>query len=466
MKTGKAVGSNLEYEITKSEITKFEIRKSIAKMILPILISSVLEMSVGIISMKLIGNLGFIAIGAMGLSTRVRGIIWAVYKGIAIGVQVVIAQAYGAGDKGRIKDALKQTVGSIFIISILFLTTMLFVPEFWLKIFGAKGELLGVSADVLRVVGVGMPFLGVILIISGALQGKGDAMTPMIISGIMNILNVVFGLILVRGLFGFPVLGLMGAAIALALSQAVAALIALWFILKKGGLLEGVKINQFFTFTKNIMASVYKTGIPSALESLFWQLSAIILIRAILTYGDASYAAYQLGLQAESIAYMPAAGFQVAATAYIGRYLGAKDPVMAKRYLREILLGAVIISIIGGGALVLFPKVLLGFMTDDQSLISIGTFYLIVCGLAQVPQNIAGVLGGALRGAGYTKMPMYAAGIGLYLVRVPIALAAAYVLNLSVNVVFFAIGFDMAVRLVLNSFLYLKTNIYERPKLV
>jgi putative MATE family efflux protein len=416
--------------------------------------------------MKLIGNLGFIAIGAMGLSTRVRGIIWAVYKGIAIGVQVVIAQAYGAGDKARIKDALKQTVGSIFIISILFLSTMLFVPEFWLKIFGAKGELLGVSADVLRVVGVGMPFLGVILIISGALQGKGDAMTPMIISGIMNILNVVFGLILVRGLFGFPVLGLMGAAIALALSQAVAALIALWFILKKGGLLEGVKINQFFTFTKNIMASVYKTGIPSALESLFWQLSAIILIRAILTYGDASYAAYQLGLQAESIAYMPAAGFQVAATAYIGRYLGAKDPVMAKRYLHEILLGAVIISILGGGALVLFPKVLLGFMTNDQSLISIGTFYLVVCGLAQVPQNIAGVLGGALRGAGYTKMPMYAAGIGLYLVRVPIALAAAYVFNLSVNVVFFAIGFDMTVRLVLNSFLYLKTNIYERPKLV
>ena len=190
------------------------------------------------------------------------------------------------------------------------------------------------------------------------------------------------------------------------------------------------------------------------------------MIRAILTYGDASYAAYQLGLQAESIAYMPAAGFQVAATAFIGRYLGAKDPVMAKRYLREILLGAVVISIIGGGALVCFPTVLLGFMTNDQSLIAIATFYLVVCGLAQVPQNMAGVLGGALRGAGYTKMPMYAAGIGLYLVRVPIALSAAYVFNFSVNIVFLAIGLDMSVRLVLNSFLYLKTNIYERPKLV
>lgn len=445
---------------------KLEIRLSIFKMILPILISSILEMTVGIISMKLIGNLGFIAIGAMGLSTRVRGIIWALYKGIAIGVQVVVAQAYGAGNDERIKNALRQTIGSVFIISILFLATMCFVPQLWLKIFGADGELLTVGTEVLRVVGFGMPFLGIILIISGSLQGKGDAVTPMIISGIMNVLNVIFGLILVRGLFGFPELGLMGAAIALALSQAVAAIIGLMIVMSKSGLLNGVRLVDFFKFTKDIINSVYKTGIPSALESLFWQLSSIILIRAILTYGDASYAAYQLGLQAESIAYMPAAGFQVAATAYIGRHLGANRPDLAKSYLKEILLGAVFVSVIGGGLLVLFPSALLGFMTNDAELIKIGVVYLIICGLAQVPQNVAGVLGGALRGAGYTKMPMYAAGVGLYMVRVPIAILAAYVFNFSINVVFLAIGVDMTVRLLLNSVLYFKTNIYQNPKLV
>ena len=114
------------------ELTKLHIRKDIIKMILPILASSVLEMGVGIVSMKLIGNLGFVAIGAMGLSTRVRGIIWAVYKGIAIGVQVVVAQAFGAGNDDKIKEAIKQTLGSVFILSIAFLLTMLFVPTFCL----------------------------------------------------------------------------------------------------------------------------------------------------------------------------------------------------------------------------------------------------------------------------------------------------------------------------------------------
>ena len=86
--------------------------------------------------------------------------------------------------------------------------------------------------------------------------------------------------------------------------------------------------------------------------------------------------------------------------------------------------------------------------------------------MAQVPQNMAGVLGGALRGAGYTKMPMYAAFVGLYMVRVPIACVAAYLLDWSVNIVFLAIGVDMTVRLLLNGFLYYKTNIYENPRIV
>ncbi|GAB6107891.1 MATE family efflux transporter [Fusibacter bizertensis] len=446
---------------------KIEIRKTILKFLIPILISSMLEMMVGIVSMKLIGNLGSDAIGAMGLSTRVRGIIWAVYKGISIGVQVVIAQALGANDHKRIKQALMQTVGSIFILSAFFLVTMLFLPKFWLgTIFGAEGILLIRGIEVLKIVGCGMPFLGVILIVSGSLQGKGDATTPMIISGLMNILNVVFGIVLVNGLLGFPEMGLKGAAIALALSQAVAAVVALIVILKSQSLLRGESIKGFFIFTKDVMKSVYSTGIPSAIESLFWQLSSIILIRAILSYGDASYAAYQLGLQAESVAYMPAAGFQIAATAFIGRHLGAKNTDLAKVYLAEILKGAVLISVIGGGLLVFFPNALLGFMTSDQELIRIGSFYLIVCGLAQVPQNMAGVLGGALRGAGYTKMPMYAAFVGLYAVRVPIACISAYLLHWSVNIVFLAIGVDMAVRLVLNGFLYFRTNIYENPKIV
>ncbi len=446
--------------------TKKTIRIEIARMILPIMMANILEMLVGLVSMGLIGNLGFIAIGAMGLSTRVRGILWAIYKGIAIGGQVVIAQALGRNDHDRIREASRQTLASIFMLSLFFSLSMWFYPEFWLKIFGAKDELLIVGSEILRIVSCGLPFLGLIIVISGAMQGKGDAVTPLIISSVMNALNLIFGILLVNGLLGFPRLGLKGAAIAMVISQFLAAVLGIKLALKKSGILFGLNYLNVFKFSKDIMGSVYKTGIPSALESLFWQISSILLIRAILTYGDDVYAAYQLGLQAESIAYMPAAGFGIAATAYIGKFIGAEDPETAKLYFKEIMKGVLILSVIGGGALVILPASLLGLMTSDGALIKIAVIYMIICGFAQVPQNLAGVLGGALRGAGYTKMPMYSAGLGLYGVRVPMALLSAYIFHLSVNMVFLAIGLDMGIRLLLNGYFYYKIDIYKNPRLV
>ncbi|MBN2797500.1 MAG: MATE family efflux transporter [Clostridia bacterium] len=445
---------------------KLEMRIAIFKMIMPILLSSVLEMMVGFISMALIGNLGSVAIGAMGLATRVRGIIWSVYKGIGIGAQVVTAQAVGAEDEMRVKDTIKQTIGSIFIISVLFLTTMLVFPSFWLSIFSAKDSLLSTAISVLRIVAFGMPFLGIVIIISGILQGKGDAFTPMVISIFMNITNAFVGIVLVKGLLGFPELGLKGAAYAMVISQGLAALMGLYFLVRKKGLISGATPWSFFQFTKPILKSVYSTGIPTAIESLFWNISSILIIRSILTYGNDAYASYQLGLQAESLAYMPMAGFQIAATAFVGRYLGAHDPKTAKTYFKEIVKWAFILSIFGGSILVFLPKQVLGIMTQDQNLIHRAVIYLIFCGLAQVPQNVAGVLGGALRGAGYTKLPMYAAGIGIYVVRVPIAMLSAFVFNWSVNIIFLAIALDMTVRLFLNSVLYFKTDIYENPHIV
>lgn len=435
---------------------KSAIRKDIVTLIAPILASNILEMLVGIISMALIGNLSSIAIASMGLSLRVRGLVWAVYKGVAIGAQVVVAQAYGISNDERVKKATQQTVGSVALISLAIVGTMWFFPEPFLKIFNAKAELLEMSKSLLKVVALGFPFLGTVIVISGALQGKGDAKTPLYINTIMNVLNVVIGFILVKGLFGIPAMGLMGAGWAMVLAQMIAAIIGIVVLVSRNGALGGATWRGFFKFTASEMRSIYKTGIPSVIESLFWQISSILLIRSILTYGDDALAAYQLGLQAESIAYMPAAGFQVAATAYVGKYLSAKKVKLAKAYLKEIVFWAVIVSIVGGGLLVFLPKVILGMMTPHQHLIAMGTVYLIYCGLAQVPQNVAGVLGGALRGAGYTTIPMISAGIGLYLVRIPIAFIAAYWMHWSINIIFLAIAIDMGVRLILNVCFYKK----------
>ncbi len=443
-----------------------EMRASIFKMILPILISSVLEMLVGFVSMSLIGDLGAVAIGAMALSQRVRGIIWSVFKGIGIGLQVVVAQATGKADNERSRAAIAQTLTTIFLLSILFILTMLIFPKPWLSIFNPKAQLMAMAIQVLRVVSIGLPFLGIVIVSSSGLQGRGDAVTPLIINGAMNIFNIFFGLWFVRGGFGLPAMGLMGAAYAMVLAQCIAAILGVWLLLKANGILNGLKISAFTHCLSHLSFVVYQTGIPSVLESLFWNVSSIFLTRYILEYGNDAFAAYQLGFQAESLAFMPAVGFQVAATAFVGRYIAAKDPKRAKAYFEEIMRWAFAVSLLGSFILIFLPKWVLGLMTSDVKLIEIATMYMIICGIAQAPQNIAGVIGGALRGAGFTGLPMITSGIAIYGIRLPLSYLCAYVFKWPVTIIFVAIAIDMFMRLFLNGFFYIKKNIYQKPKIL
>lgn len=171
----------------------------------------------------------------------------------------------------------------------------------------------------------GLPFLTIILIVAGILQGTGNAKTPMRIAFIMNLLNLGFSYALIFGHFGFKPMGLKGAAISTVLAQIIASLLGLWVLFSQGGILSYSTGKNSFKLDKEEVVSIYKVGLPSSFESIFWQIAAIIITKIILSHGEVALAAYQLGLQAESISYMPAAGFGVAATTFIGQTLGSGE---------------------------------------------------------------------------------------------------------------------------------------------
>ncbi len=102
---------------------------------------------------------------------------------------------------------------------------------------------------------------------------------------------------------------LRGAAISTVLAQAIAALLGLWVLFSQDGILSYGTGENSLRLDKKEVVSIYKVGLPTAFESIFWQIAAIIITKAILSYGgEVAFAAYQVGLQAESISYMPAAG--------------------------------------------------------------------------------------------------------------------------------------------------------------
>ncbi len=440
---------------------KSDINKKIYAMIIPITIENILQMTAGLVSMGLVGRIDAIAISALGISLRLVQLVWAIYKGIATGAMIFVAHSLGANNHKKMVNVIRQGLLSIVILGcLLHLAIFILTPQL-LSVFGPKPELLRAAVSYMKIASWGLPFLAIVVVVGGIFQGMGNAKLPMRVTFIMNIINIIVGYLLIFGKLGFPPLGIRGAAIAAVVSQGIAACIDLYILFNKNGLLHSYLNKKILAIDIKQVLEIYRVGIPTSLESAFWQIAAVILTRAMLTFGETAFAAYQLGLQAESISYMPGMGFGIAATAFVGQALGSRDKSLAKRYLKEIYKGGMLITSISVIILVFFPKTMMSLLTNKEELINLGAIYLILMGLVQFPQNTTSIIVGAMRGAGYTKMPMIIAGIGLWGIRVPFTLIATYLLKLSIIAIWVIIAIDMLFRFIVVLIMYKYKNIYE-----
>lgn len=442
------------------------IKNKILSMILPITGENVLQMTAGIVLMAMIGRIDAYAVGAIGIATVLYRILWGIFKGIATGTSVLVAQSHGANNYKKLKSVAEQS----FIISlgtaIVFQQLLFWFAKPLLTVFNPNPDLLLNGVLYLKIISWSLPFAAVILLVAGILQGMGNARTPMIAVGILNIVNIAVGFILVTGKVGIPSLGLRGAGYAYNAAYITSALFGIIMLFGKNGIISNMGDKLDFKFKSDEALMILKLGLPTSFETSFWQAASIFLTRAILTYGELAYSAYQLGLQAESISYMPATGFGVAATTFVGYALGSKDKELGKKYLKQLIKYTIIVTIFAGGVLILFPKQIMGILVKESEVIRIGAMYLFVMGVTQLPQNISGVLNGALRGAGYAKVPMINAGIGLWIIRVPFVLAMAYIFKADILWIWIGIGIDMCFRLVFSYLYFKRKDIFEKDALI
>lgn len=450
---------------TEKQYSLQEIRKKIYSMILPITIEGVLQLTAGLVSMALIGRISSsdpTPVNAISISSRITQIVWALFKGITTGASVFVAQAYGSGNYKKLKGVIQQTLLSSILLVIIFQQIIYWNAPAILSIFNPGPELLENGVLFLKTISWGLPFMVIMLVVAASLQGMGNAKTPMLIALTMNLINIVISYLLIFGNLGMPSLGIKGAAIATATAQFIGALIGLYVLFSKGGVLNTHVNKNFFKINMKQIREVYKVGFPTSLESIFWQVAAIILTKAILTFGDTQAAAHQMGLQAEAISYVPAAGFGIAATTFIGQALGSKNSKLGKAYLKETLKGTLWVTAFCASILIFLPKVVMAMLTENTEVINLGAKYLIIMGLVQVPQNISGVLNGALRGAGFTRVPMFVAAAGLWGIRVPLTLLFAYKFHSTIVAIWIIMGVDLIVRFILSFIIYKTKNIYDR----
>lgn len=408
----------------------------------PAVVGNLLMSLVGIISIKIVGTLGPSAVAAVTTGHRTFFVFQGVLMAIGAGTTAMVARAWGAGNRD---EAERVTKASMIIgagISLgLALPCVVFAEEL-AGVFKLDEATIAAAADFIRIITLFNVAFAVPMVLGSAVRAAGDTLTPLWIGAVTNVVNVFLIYGLVFGRFGLPALGVRGAALANGLAFATGALIFSWMWLR--GLLR-VGVGSRGALERRRIMQLFKIGLPAGLEQFIMQIGFIVFLYIVSHYGTAPYAAYGIGVQLLSLSFVIGFGFSIAASTHVGQRLGAHDPAGASRSgWRAMWLSIGFMTVIGT-IIILTAHQTAAMMIEDPEVIRLTVVFIYILGGVQPLMAMEFSLGGALRGAGDTRFPMWSTLTGLVVVRGAVAGFGAW-MGMPVEWIFAALIADYIVK--------------------
>ena len=385
---------------------------------LPVAATAILEQLFNASDVAVVGNFAgdaaekTAAVAAVGANTAIIGLIVNLFVGIALGANVVIANAIGRDDK----DAVHRAVHTSILVALLGGAAIAVIGEL---IAGTLLHSLNVPDDVyplallyLRIYLLGMPVILLYNFEAAIFRSIGDTKVPLIALACSGVLNVILNL------FFVAVLGMTvnGVAIATVISNALSSLILFIRLIRTD---KYIKLEpRSLKIDGQSMKLILKIGLPAGIQSAVFSLSNIVIQSAINSLGKVVMAASSAALNIELLAYYVLNSFSQACTTFVGQNYGARQIDRCRKTLLLSLLEDFIASAIAIGIVLLSGRFLLSIFNSDLEVIEIGYTRLIYLFSAYVFSMLYEVLSGYMRGFGISLIPAILTTIGVCGIRI------------------------------------------------
>ena len=431
------------------KFNKTQLRMNIFHIVWPVFIEVLLGSLFGMIDMMMVGRISehaAQAVSAVGMTNQPVFLGLSFVQALNVGGTAIIARYYGAKKYKNISLVLKHVMllamlGFVLPISVL----MILLAPYVLSFLGADVSVIEVGSAYFRVIMLGFIFQSFSFTMTAALRGIGETKIPMRNNLIANSLNVLGNAVLIYGLFGFPVLGVTGAAISTALSNVIAMSLNLRYVLSKKSVLY-LDFKEKFEFRFEMMKDLIRIGLPTALEQLALRVGIISFLNIVSGLGTNVYAAHQISLNILNLTYSPAQAFGITASTLMGQSLGAKNEQLARMYTRMCQRIGFVIAI--GMSLFIFfgSQTLAEFYSTEPEIIRNTMIALTIVAFVQPFQSHQLITSGALRGAGDTVWPLIAIFVGSILIRVSLGYIFVNIIGLGLAGAWYAVFIDQFIR--------------------
>lgn len=408
-----------------------------------------------------ISELGPVAVASVASAGFIMASFYSIIMIPSTGCSSLVAQFYGAGMRKRCWEVIIQATWLGFLMGFLILIGCLPFLKTAFDLMGLDSESGSIAISYLKIILYGTPFIFLDQLFGNVFNSYGDNKQSNFIMLFCLAINAVLDPLLMFGYYGFPKLGIEGAAYA-TLAGHFVSLITRAYLLRKKNYIP--QLRYFFTTKTHYLKQILSIGIPNAATSWVWSMVYPILMRQITPFGIIHVSAIGICHRLESFPFFIAQGFGIAATSLVGFYLGKHETKKIDTIVDCCLfLSSVIITPFMMFYLFL-PHNLISLLSKDILLIDAGAVYLYIIGVFEIFMCYENLMTGVFTGLGKT-LPTTVITMPLTIGRIPLAWFLATYLELGIDGIWWAISISTFLKglglMVLYKYYKSKTNNFE-----
>ena len=396
----------------------------------PAIVESFFVAFAGLIDSLMVSSLGSYAVAAVGLTTQPKLLGRALFLALNVAISELVARRRGEKKQDSANEILLTAIFFIVIAAIISSIAFVFFASAIIGLCGSTADTHNDAVVYFRIIMGGMIFNCIQMGINAAQRGAGNTKITMRTNVTSNTINILLNYLLINGRFGFPALGIRGAALATISGTVVACIMSVASIFKKESFLSIPYIlEQHIRPTLSAFLNLIRVAYSVFFEQVLMRIGFMLTAIMAADQGTDAMAAHQVGMNIMALSFAFGDGLQATAVALIGRSLGSGDPDLAKEYGRTCrLIGAVIavclVAIYYFGASGLYHL----FFTEDH-IVAIGVQIMHVIIFVVIFQICQVIYMGCLRGAGDTLYTAVASMISVTFIRTIISYFCGYVLG-------------------------------------
>lgn len=401
----------------------------------PIVLQQLITTSVQLVDNVMVGRLGEQAIGSVSVVNQLYFVVILITFGALGGAGIFSAQYFGSRDFEKLKQTFRFKLLIGFGVAVVSFILFSLFGETLISLFTDNPVTIQGGLDYLNIAKwSAFPWI-LSVAIGNTFRETGITKPLLKISIVAIFTNTALNFVMIFGMFGFPALGIVGAALATLIARFVELGLTL-ILLKRSGEHFNTEIKEIFKIDKKILASIVLMALPLTLNEALWSSGQTVFLHAYSTRGDSALAAMNISGAISQLVFVTFGGIATAVAVLVGNTLGTNDLEKAKDNARKLIAFAVVFAMFAGVILFILSFFILNIYDVSEATKNIARFSIRVNAIFIPVYSFNVAIYFTLRSGGDTKSTLLMDAGYMWVVTVPIAMLLAYLTNLPVIYMF------------------------------